>query len=108
MRIDLVLKDVDLTDETREKVERRIDKTVSRVNREMPVRVVLSGVRNTYTAQIYMTASGKDIIGVGESKDNILSAFDEAIAKIDRQFHKRYDKLSRKDRGVREPDVTVG
>ena len=105
MRLDLVLKDVDLTPATREKVERRIEKTVSRVNRELPVRVSLTGVRNTFTAQIYMTVRGKDIVSVGESKENVLTAFDEAVAKIDRQFHKRYDKLSRKDRGLRDVNI---
>ena len=96
MRVDMHLKDIELTPYTREQVEKKLTKILSRLPNDVPLRVSFEDARQTYKAQIQLHHLGREFIGKGESK-NILTALENAIGRVDRQFNKLHDMTRRVD-----------
>lgn len=90
MRIDMHLKDIELTPYTREQVEKKLTKILSRLPKDVPLKVSFEDNRQSYRALVQVHHLGKEFIGRGESK-NILTALEDAIGKVDRQFEKQHD-----------------
>lgn len=101
MNIALVLKEVELSPMAEEHLTSRVEKLVNRVHSELPVHVVLEAQRNAFSAQVRLTAPGREMVGVGAAEDSVLTAFDSALARVERQMNRHFDKLARKDRGLR-------
>jgi ribosome-associated translation inhibitor RaiA len=100
MHIELVLKGVELGRYARERIEYKVGKAVERVNRELPVRVVVEDHKGLYKARVSTGMNGKDVIGHHESR-SVLEALDEAIVKFSGQVSKLSDRSQRKPRGRR-------
>lgn len=96
MRVDMHLKDIELTPYTREQVEKKLTKILSRLPNDVPLRVSFEDARQTYKAQVHVHHMGREFIGKGESK-NILTALENAIGRLDRQFNKLHDMSRRVD-----------
>ena len=92
MRIDMHLKDIELTPYTREQVEKKLTKILSRLPKDVPLKISFEDNRQSYRAHLQVHHLGKEFIGKGESK-NILTALDDAIGKVDRQFNRQHDML---------------
>ena len=92
MRIDMHLKDIELTPYTREQVEKKLTKILCRLPKDVPLKVSFEDNRQSYRAHLQVHHLGKEFIGRGESK-NILTALDDAIGKVDRQFNRQHDML---------------
>ena len=90
MRVDMHLKDIELTPYTREQVEKKLTKILSRLPKDVPLKVSFEDERKTYRAQVQVHHLGKDVIGHGESK-NILTALENAIVRVDRQFSRIHE-----------------
>lgn len=107
MDLELVLKDVDLNPVAEERVSRRLEKIVQRVHAiggtEARPHVTLGAERAQYDANVRLLVAGRELVGTGTSSENVLAAFDEAAAKIERQVHRRNQRLQRTDRGIRGP-----
>lgn len=107
MDIELVLKDVDLSPLTEERVARRIEKIAQRAQAvdgtDARPRVTLGAERLEYDAHVRVVVAGRELMGTGTSTENVLAAFDEAAAKIERQVRRRSQRLQRTDRGIRGP-----
>lgn len=105
MKIDLVLKDVDLNPVAEERVSRRLEKIAQLaqgVDAAQPrPHVTLEAARLEYDAHVRMTVAGREILGTGRSSENAVAAFDLAAAKIERQVCRRSRRLQRTDRGLR-------
>lgn len=90
MRVDMHLKDIELTPYTREQMEKKLTKILSRLPKDVPLRVSFEDERSLYRAQLQVRHLGKEVIGRGESK-NILTALEHAIGRVDRQFNRLHD-----------------
>jgi ribosomal subunit interface protein len=90
MRVDMHLKDIELTPYTREQVEKKLTKILSRLPKDVPLKVSFEDERQTYRAQVQVHHLGKEVIGRGESK-NILTALENAIVRVDRQFSRIHE-----------------
>lgn len=101
MDIEVVLKDVDLSPLADERVSRRVEKITQRMDGETRVRVTLSAVHGDLTAHVRLFAAGQELVGTATSRENVVTAFDEAVARLERRIARRSEKLKRTDRGIR-------
>lgn len=91
MNIELVARDVVVSDEVQERVEQKLERVMERTNKETPVRLLVENSRGRYLAQLSMHVKGKEIVAQSEQK-NMVAAIDECIDRADRQFRKHLDK----------------
>jgi len=90
MRVDMHLKDVELSPYTREQVDKKLDKVLTRLPKDVPIKVQIEDVRQTYRAQVQAHHMGRELIGRGESP-NILTAIEDALGRMDRQFSRVHE-----------------
>jgi ribosomal subunit interface protein len=95
MNIELVARDVSVTPDIQERIEKKIEKMLEHRNKDIPVRVLVSESRGRTQAQITLTIMGKDVVGAAEDK-TVMAAFDAALDKADRQVKKIFEKVTDK------------
>ena len=95
MNIELVAREVELTGEFQDRMEKKLERILERRNMEQPVRVQVTENRGRFQTLITMHLHGKEVIGQAEEK-NIFAALDDAVDKVDRQVRRIYDRLSQK------------
>ena len=100
MKIAVVTRDIELSSFTHERISQRVEKLGHRLEREPSVRVTLASMRNRFTAHLQMVADGKDFLASATDRSNVLRAFDDAAARVDRQITRHHKKLQRRDAGV--------
>ena len=101
MNMELVLKGVELSPLAEERVTKRVEKVVSRVDRELPFRVVLTAEPVGYAASVRLSLAARELNATAHSRENVLTAFDDALDKVERQMAKHFAKRQRKDTGLR-------
>lgn len=101
MSIELVSRDVVVTEEVQGRVEQKLEKILDRIHKETPVRLSLENNRGRFTAQLSMHVKGKEIVAQSEQK-NMLAAIDEVIDRADRQVKKQYGKIHARRAGASE------
>ncbi len=88
MNIELVGKDLPLTEMLRERLELKLGKIESRLGTKLFVRVKLQGERNSrFSCAIHFNGEGHEF-QAASSSDDLIKAVDDAIAKIERQVAK--------------------
>lgn len=92
MNIELVAREVVVNNEVQDRIEKKVEKILERVNKETPVRVLLETSHGQFEAHVSMNIKGKQIVAAGIHA-NMLAALDEALDKADRQCKKHYDKI---------------
>ncbi|MFH1531595.1 MAG: ribosome-associated translation inhibitor RaiA [Pseudomonadota bacterium] len=95
MNIEVVAREVEVTPELQDRLERKLERILDRRNKEQPVRVQLEEVRGRFQAHISMHIYGKEVFGQAEEK-NLIASVDEACEKVERQVSKIYDRLATK------------
>jgi ribosomal subunit interface protein len=95
MNIELVAREVTVTPDIQERIEKKIEKMLEHRNKDIPVRVMISESRGRTQAQITLAILGKEVVGAAEDK-SVLTAFDAALDKADRQIKKVFEKVSDK------------
>ena len=94
MRVNIVSKQITVTDGIREYVEKkmhRIEKYFGDANSD--ITVTLTVQKNTQTAEVLVHAKGLHLKGIGKSED-LYASLDFAIDKIERQVSKYKDRLN--------------
>lgn len=122
LKIDIYTKNMDLSDRVREYVEKKVGKLDRIVNNADEVRVDLASVKTARNASdrnvAQITIRGKKyILRTEERADDLLSAVDRAVEKMQRQIT-RYKEKHQRGRGdgrpasevvpVPESEVTIG
>lgn len=97
MQIELVLKGLQLGRYARERIEHKIGKSLDRLRRDVPVRVLVEDHKGQYLARVSAALNQRDFVGQSESR-SMLEAVDEAIVKFDRQITRLQDRHSSRDR----------
>ena len=95
MNIEVVARDVEVTAELQDRLERKLERILDRRNKELPVRVLFEETRGRFQTHISMHVFGKEVFGQAEEK-NLIAALDEACDKVDRQVGKIYDRMNAK------------
>ena len=95
MNIEVVSKEVDVTTELQDRLERKLERILERRNKEQPVRVLMSESRGRFQTQISMYIHGKEVLARSEEK-NLVAAVDEAIDKVERQVARIHEKVTQK------------
>jgi ribosome-associated translation inhibitor RaiA len=76
-------------------IEKKLSKSLQRYPKPLTVRLAFSGEKNSeVSAALRLNFHGRELLAKATANNN-LSAFHEAMAKIDRQFHKRFDKMNK-------------
>jgi putative sigma-54 modulation protein len=57
------------------------------------VHVILDFERHVYRAQFVVQVKGAQVVGAGEHVENVITAIDEAVDKVNRQLRKQREKL---------------
>ena len=98
MTLDIMLRDVVLSDEHRSLIEKKVEKNLSRFPKPLSVKLTLHNNKNgSIEARLQLFLMGNELIGVAKGR-NSLVAFDEALSKVNRQFNKRFDKINTRKR----------
>ena len=95
MNIEVVAREVTVTPEVQDRLERKLERILDRRNRDLPVRVQVEEVRGRFQTHISLHMQGKEIFGQAEEK-NLIASVDEACDKVDRQISKVYDRMTSK------------
>jgi len=95
MNIEVVARDIEVTPDVQERLERKLERILERRNREQPVRVQIESIRGRFQTHISMHIQGKEVFGQAEEK-NLGASVDEACDKVDRQISRIYDKMTAK------------
>ena len=101
MRIAMVTRDVELNPFAHERVSRRVEKLGQRLEQEPAVRVSLSSDKSGFHAQLQLAGAGREFMASASDRSNLLRAFDDAAARVDRQISRHHKKMLRRDAGVR-------
>ncbi len=95
MNIEVVAREVEVTPEVQERLERKLERILERRNREQPVRVQFEEIRGRFQTHVSMHIHGKDVFCQAENK-NLIASVDEVCDKVERQISKIYDRLGAK------------
>lgn len=95
MNIELVTREVNVTPDIQERIEKKLEKVLEHRNKEVPVRVLVSESRGRFQAQITLSLLGKDVVAASEDK-TLMAAYDAALDKASRQIKKIFEKVSDK------------
>jgi ribosomal subunit interface protein len=95
MNIEVVAREVEVTTDVQERLERKLERILDRRNKEQPVRVQIEEVRGRFQTHVSMHIYGKEVFGQAEEK-NLIASVDEACEKVERQVSKIYDRLATK------------
>ena len=94
MRLNITFRHTAPTDALKDYVEQKLDKLSKYVRRSLEANVVLSVEKFRHTADIAVSADGISIVGEERTED-MYSAIDMAVDKIERQLKKNKEKQQR-------------
>lgn len=109
MILDLTLRDIELSQDDQQLIEKKLSRRVHKLARLPRVKLSLAynAKRNEATAQCRVQVDGTEYLGTGHHR-NMLVALDEALAKVDRQAGRLTSKrLSHRGGAVRYYDYDV-
>lgn len=95
MNIEVVAREVEVTPELQDRLERKLERILDRRNREQAVRVQFEEVRGRFQTHISMHIHGKEVFCQTENK-NLIASVDEVCEKVERQVSKIYDRMGAK------------
>ncbi|MCA9523501.1 MAG: HPF/RaiA family ribosome-associated protein [Myxococcales bacterium] len=103
MILDLTLRDIELSSDDQQLIEKKLNRHVHKLARLPRVKLSLAynAKRNEATAQCRVLVDGTEYMGKGHHR-NMLVALDEALAKVDRQTVRLTEKrIRRRNAAVR-------
>ena len=92
MQLNLTGQHVDITDSLRDYVNSKFEKLTRHFDHMTNVHVILSIEKDRQKAEATVHASGADIFA-SDVSDNMYTAIDSLITKLDRQIIKHKDKI---------------
>ncbi|HNY65066.1 MAG TPA: ribosome-associated translation inhibitor RaiA [Deltaproteobacteria bacterium] len=98
MQLDITFKNIDSTDALKDYATKRFSKLDKYVDKPSEVHVVLSVEKRRHTADVTLSADGV-IINAVEITEDLYSAIDMVMDKLERQVKKHKEKLQEKKGG---------
>ncbi len=93
MNVEWVIREAVVSNEVQERISKKLSKILERSHKETSVRIQVGNVKNAFSTTISMSVTGKDLVAHVEN-ESMVSALDEAVDRVERQFKKHIDKLS--------------
>jgi putative sigma-54 modulation protein len=97
LKIDLSARNLELTDDLRDHVEKKLSKIVKYFDKGVPAQVVLSSERGRHIVEITIPLDGLVVRGEEASAD-IYASVNQAVEKIERQIGKYRARFQRRKR----------
>lgn len=97
MKVDLTARGLEITDELREYVWKKLSKIEKFFDQTLPAQVVLSSERGRQIAELTLPLNGLYVRGE-EGTDDIYASVNLAVDKIERQINKYRTRLQRRKR----------
>lgn len=98
MKINIIGKDIKLTEGLKEAVERKLSRLEKYFKPEVEAHVTLSVVKNTHTVEVTIPFNGV-FLRAEESNDDMYAAIDLVLDKLDRQIRKQKTKMEKRIKG---------
>lgn len=95
MQLDITFKNIDSTDALKDYASKRLSKLDKYIDRPSEVHVVLSVEKRRHKADVTLSADG-DVINAVEITEDMYSAIDMVMDKLERQVKKHKEKLQGK------------
>jgi ribosome hibernation promoting factor len=100
MRINVTFRHMEPTDAIKDYVEKKLAKVKRYIDEPIDATVVLSVEKYRNIAEVTLSA-GRNVINTTEQTDDIYSAIDLAVDKIERQVKKQKEKMRAKKKGAK-------
>ena len=100
MQISITGHNLDVTPALRQYTEEKVAKVRRYLNTSINARVILKIEKLSHIAEVTIHANGVDLHGI-EKTDNLYSAIDNVMDKVDRQAKKFKGKIQTKRKGAR-------